>query len=158
MMMIPFKGIKLCTLHLCYRFQLKYLNPHWRQHSFQQRFCPSPGAPLTNSPWNMLLRCLGPVDGIIINNDLSLSSSLCETNNYRHIQTGNEQNYLSLPGSALLWCTFRIFCSISLMRPYCSTLCHHLWSPHCSSQGQSADGAGGLLAAVGPQNDLGSAE
>lgn len=50
----------------------------------------------------MLLRCLGPVDGIITTNDPSLSSGLRETNNYGHIQTQNEQNYVSFAGSALV--------------------------------------------------------
>lgn len=47
--------------------------------------------------------CLGPADGIIMNNDLSPAPSLCDqTNNYRHVQTHNEQNSASSPGSALL--------------------------------------------------------
>lgn len=74
------------------------------QSILSRRLCPSPGArhaALSYGPWNMLQCGLGPVNGIIINNDSSLSSSLCETNNYRHIQTPNEQKSVSLPGSAL---------------------------------------------------------
>ena len=60
--------------------------------------------------------------------------------------------------TAVLWCFTQFYGVLSgffllpLMRPYYSSLCHHLSKPQCSYQRQSADGAAGLHAAVGQQN------